>query len=183
MSQTFVAPHLDVKAFAKAAATLSGQEPLSKYERLMEEAQGSAADPMVDWQVRGEVREDASGHEAVWMHLSANVDVPQICQRCLAPTDTPVAVDRFFRFVATEALAQAQDDESEEDLLVLSRDFNLKELIEDELLMSLPIVPRHEVCPTEVKLAVQDPDFEAAVGQKQNPFAVLAKLQGGKSST
>jgi uncharacterized metal-binding protein YceD (DUF177 family) len=33
-----------------------------------------------------------------------------------------------------------------------------------------------------VKLAVQDPDFEADSEAKPNPFAVLAKLQTGKSS-
>ncbi len=87
-----------------------------------------------------------------------------------------------FRFVASEEAAEAQDEEAEEDVLALSQDFKLSDLIEDEVLMALPVVPRHETCPVEVKLAAVDQDFDAASAEKRNPFAVLAKLQGGKSS-
>jgi uncharacterized protein len=87
-------------------------------------------------------------------------------------------VERAFRFVASEEQAELEDEESEEDVLVLSRDFNLLELIEDELLMALPVVPKHEVCPAPVKLQAQDADFdEAAPEQKPNPFAILQQLK------
>ena len=183
MSQAFVAPLLDIKAFAKAASTLSGRDALEKFERLREESQAPGADQCVEWQARGEWRVDASGQETIWLHLNAQLTVLQICQRCMGPAEIPVAVERSFRFVATEELAEELDDESEEDVLVVSREFDLAALIEDELLMALPLVPRHEVCPTEVKLTSEDPDFEAPSGQKPNPFAVLAKLRVGKSGT
>jgi uncharacterized protein len=60
------------------------------------------------------------------------------CQRCLTPVDVPLDVERSFRFVADEATAEALDDECDEDLLALSREFDLRELIEDELLMACP---------------------------------------------
>ena len=182
MSQDFVAKRLDVKAFAKAAGVLAGRDPLSSYARLTEEAGGRGGDRELDWQARGELRLDAKGFSQIWLHLQATVSLPLVCQRCLGPVDIAVAVDRSLRFVATEAQAEAEDEDAQEDVLALSRDFNLRELIEDELLMALPVVPRHEVCPTAVKLAVQDPDFEAPSKAKPNPFAVLAKLQAGKSS-
>jgi uncharacterized protein len=94
--------------------------------------------------------------------------------------DVPLSVDREFRFVADEATAEALDEGSEEDLLALSREFNLRELIEDELLMDLPVVPRHDECPTQVKLASSDEDFEEANAGKPNPFAALAGLRQGK---
>jgi uncharacterized protein len=94
--------------------------------------------------------------------------------------NVPVAIERAFRFVASEEEAAAQDDDAEEDLLVLSREFNLAELIEDELVLDVPLIPRHEVCPTPVKLATADADFEASTTDKPNPFAVLAQLQGKK---
>lgn len=180
MSQEFVATRLDVKAFAKAAGRLSGQDLLSAYERLLEETGGQGAGRPVRWEARGEWREAAGGQGQVWLHLTAGVSLPLVCQRCMGPVDIPVSVERSFRFVATEAAAEAEDEASEEDLLVMSRDFSLQALIEDELLMELPVVPRHEVCPTEVKLAVQDPDFEVAATEKTNPFAVLAGLRGAK---
>lgn len=181
MSQEFVATRLDIKAFAQAGAILSGAELLSKYERLLQECGGQGADRPVQWEARGETRADASGYAQIWLHLSARVSLPLTCQRCLGPVDIELEVDRSFRFVATEEQAAAEDEEAEEDVLALQRDFNLAELIEDELLMELPVVPRHEVCPTEVKLAVQDAEFEAAQAEKPHPFAALAGLKGGQS--
>lgn len=180
MSQDFVATHLDVHAFAQAGAQLSGQDSLSRYGRLIRECDGRGADRAVQWTARGVMQTDASGFAQVWLHLSAEVSLPLICQRCLAPADVPLTVDRSFRFVATEEQAEAEDEEAEEDVLVLSRDLNLHDLIEDELLMAMPVVPRHEVCPGEVTLAVQDPDFDAASAAKPSPFATLAALKGRK---
>ena len=103
--------------------------------------------------------------------------VPMTCQRCLTTVELPLQVDRWFRFVADEATAEAQDEDVEEDLLVTSRDFDLYALVEDELLMELPVVPRHGVCPDPVKMQAEDADFEAAEAAKPNPFAALAGLQ------
>ena len=77
----------------------------------------------------------------------------------------------------TTANLERVDDDSEEDLLALSRDFSLHELIEDELLMALPVVPRHEVCPSEVPMSSSDEDFEAANAERPNPFAALAGIR------
>lgn len=147
----------------------------------MLETQGQGGDRPVEWTARGELRAGAGEFQQIWLHLHAVVSLPMTCQRCLGPADIEVSVDRSFRFVSTEAQAEAEDDEAEEDVLALQRDFNLKELIEDELLMALPVVPRHEVCPAEVKLVAQDPDFDAESATKPNPFAVLSGLRSGKS--
>ncbi len=180
MTQEFHARRLDVQAFAQAGASLSGGDSLSKYERLLAEAGGQGADRPVHWEAHGELRAHASGQGQIWLHLSARTSLPLTCQRCLGAADIAVAVERSFRFVASEKQAEAEDEEAEEDVLALGRDFNLHELVEDELLMELPVVPRHEVCPTEVKLVAQDADCEAAQADKPNPFAALAGLKGGK---
>lgn len=169
--------HLDIKAFAQAGGHLSGHDSLLKYKRLAEEAKGLHPDLLVDWQADGEVRSDGGVGAQVWMHLKVHATVPMQCQRCLTPVDVPLDVDREFRFVPDEATADALDDESEEDLLVLSREFNLRQLIEDELLMELPVVPRHDECPSPVAMASSDEDFEEANTQKTNPFAALASLR------
>lgn len=173
---------LDVKAFVQAGATLTGHDSLLKYQRLAEEAQGLHPDLYVDWQAHGELRHVDGGGEAQWMHLQVQCAVPLLCQRCLGPVDAPLEVDRWFRFVADEATAEALDDEAEEDLLAISREFDLRALIEDELLMALPVVPAHDVCPTRVPMAFSDEAFEAANDEKPNPFAALAGLQTPKSS-
>lgn len=182
MKQESPPTHLDVKAFAHAASTVAGHDLLSKYERLMQEVQGLGADHVLNWSAQGELRADEAGAEQIWMHLTVDVSLPLMCQRCLGPVDVVVSVNQSFRFVGSEEAAEAQDEESEEDVLVMSQEFNLADLIEDEVLMAIPVVPRHEACPVEVKLEVADAGFEAASAEKRNPFAVLAKLQGGKSS-
>ena len=174
--------HLDVKAFAQAANHLAGHNSLSKYERLMEETQGLGADVMLNWSALGELQTDEAVAEQVWLNLTVDVSLPLTCQRCLGPVDIAVSLKQSFRFVSSEADAEAQDEESEEDVLALNPDFNLSDLIEDEVLMALPVVPRHDECPVELKLEVEDADFETASAEKRNPFAVLVKLQGNKSS-
>ncbi|MBB3179437.1 YceD family protein [Variovorax sp. Sphag1AA] len=114
------------------------------------------------------------------MHLTAHALVPLVCQRCLAPVDVALDVARWFRFVADETIAAAEDEEAEEDVLVASRDFDLHGLIEDELLMEIPVTPRHEVCPEPARLSAIDPDFDAGEEAKPNPFAVLKQLRSGK---
>ena len=181
MNQDFPPLHFDIKAFAQAANAIGGQNLLAKYKRLMQETQGLGSENKLNWLAQGELRGEVVGSEQVWLHLTVDTCLPLTCQRCLGQVDIAVVVKQSFRFVESEQAAQAQDDESDEDVLVLSQDFNLVELIEDEVLMALPLIPRHETCPLEVKLAVADPDFDAATVEKRNPFAVLAKLQGGKT--
>lgn len=177
MTKEFSPDKLDVKAFALAQARLAGHDSLLKYERLAQEAKGLHPDLLVDWQAVGELRDDPSGVAQVWLHLTVRAAFPMECQRCLGHVDVPLAVEQSFRFVSDEATALALDADCDEDLLVISREFSLRELIEDELLMALPVVPRHEVCPETVTLSSSDEDFEAANQEKPNPFAALAGLR------
>jgi len=170
-------PKLDVRHAAASQSRLEGHDLLSSYERLMQEAHGPAGEKALHWTAQVDVRPDASGQTAHWLHLTVATALPQICQRCLGPVEVVVQVDREFRFVDSEAVAEEQDDECEEDLLVISREFDLATLVEDEVLMALPLVPRHETCPVQVKMAAADDDF-AAPAEKPNPFAVLAQLKG-----
>lgn len=181
MTKEFSPDRLDVRAFAQAQAHLEGQDPLSHFKRLALEAQGPHDDVHVRWAAQGELRAESGAAKQVWLHLQAELDLPMICQRCLTPASIPLDVDRSFRFVADEATAEALDDESEEDLLALSKDFCLHDLIEDELLMELPVVPMHDVCPEAVPLASSDEDFNQATSEKPNPFAALASLRISKS--
>lgn len=174
---------LDVRSLAQANGQVKGQEGLARFPRLAGEVlePGSPAGAVeVQWQAVGEMRAASQGGQPeIWLHLEAAATLPIQCQRCLGPVDTPLQVDRWFRFVADEATAEAQDDESEEDVLALEPRMSLIQLIEDELLMELPLVPMHETCPVPVVMQAQDPGVEAAQAdaQRENPFAALARLK------
>ncbi|MBP6006938.1 MAG: DUF177 domain-containing protein [Rhodoferax sp.] len=180
MSEHASPPRIDVRHWCQESRQIAGQTSLSKFERLIQETKGLGAENTVAWSVRGWTVTDASGTSVAWLNLDANLDMPLTCQRCLTAVDVPTQIQRSYRFVESEAQAELEDDESEEDLLVISRDFDLAVLIEDEVLMDLPVVPRHEVCPVPVKLAAADPDFEANPA-KPNPFAALSVLKAKPS--
>ena len=174
---------LDVRAFSLAGASLQGSEALDQFARVKESVAGDGGTGQVRWTAHGEVRDDPAAEPQFWLHLQAQADVTLVCQRCLGPLQTPVEVDRWFRFVADEATATAQDEICEEDILVVAPDFNLHALIEDELLLELPYIPRHEACPAQGPMSVADPGI-AELAPRPSPFAALAGLKpaGGKSS-
>lgn len=148
--------------------------------RLAAEAHGLNPGDAVRWQARGELRPKAGADDDIWLHLAAQVALPLTCQRCLTPVATDLTVDQWYRFVATEEIAMAEDDEAEEDLLVMAPQFDLLALLEDELLMAVPLVPMHETCPETPKFSVSDPAVEAAEAAaeaKPNPFAILQQLK------
>jgi uncharacterized protein len=180
MSKQFSARRLDVKSFAEEGGTATGQEPLRTHPRLLAETQGRQPEAPVTWSATGELRNPRHVHPQLWVHLKAGATLSLTCQRCLAPVDVAVSTDRSFRFVAEEETAAAEDDAAEEDVLALSRSFDLLELVEDELLMALPLAPRHETCPP-VRLALEDEGFEGSSARHENPFAVLGQLKGPKS--
>ena len=175
MDHHALTPRIDVKAFAKAKTHLNGALPLHQLERLSQDCVGDVS-AVVTWAAQGDMRPTATGAEAAWLHLRAQARVPLTCQRCLGEVALSVQVDQDFRFVADEATALAEDDDAQEDLLVISRDFDLVGLVEDELLMALPIVPMHASCVSEGVLTSQAPT-DALAEEKPHPFAALASLK------
>ena len=203
---TSVAPPaaLDLSALAQKAQPLSGRAWLTDFARLVQDlptlADRATSALAVAWSARAEWRDavpvaaalpgaharSAEAAPQLWLHLQAQADVPQVCQRCLSPYPQPVEVDRWFRFVADEATALAEDDASEEDVLVLEPRFNLHQLLEDELLLALPLVPMHDVCPEPVRMSAGDLDdagADASTAERPNPFAALAAPKGQAKST
>ena len=163
-------------AAAADALALEGRWPLAGFDRLLE---GAAHDGDVAWSARGQSRRVASGEPEIWLHLAAQARVLRDCQRCLQPVALDLEVARAFRFVADEATAEALDAESEDDVLALPRSLDLHELVEDELLLALPVVPMHDRCPVKLPISAGTDAGEPEPAPK--PFAGLAGLRrGGK---
>jgi uncharacterized protein len=172
---------LDMAAFAAADGELSGELALEGLARLAESVIGmEPPGAPVHWQAEGRMRSVAGGEAETWLHLSSQACVSLRCQRCLQPMAAPLDVDRWIRFVRDAAEAEALDAELEDDVLELPRQLDLHELIEDELLLALPLVPRHEVCPEPLP---QGSDPEVDVPERPNPFAALEQLKKKKPGT
>jgi uncharacterized protein len=177
---------IDVPAFAAEAAELAGTWPLSTLQRLAEAGAPGAAETDtqgVTWQARGEVLAAVGRPPQTWLHLSARARPQLTCQRCLQPVACEIALDTSIRFVPDETTAERLDAEFDYDVLASDRPLDLRELIEDELLLALPLVPRHDACPEPLAadpaqaLPAQADDHDAPA---EHPFAALAALKPGR---
>jgi uncharacterized protein len=154
------------------------QSPKSRCQSLCQSCAGEISG-QVSWSAQGAVQPDASGKESVWLHVTAQATVPLTCQRCLNPVATDLEFARDFRFVADEDTAIQEDEDAEEDVLVLEPNFDVLSLIEDELLMGLPLVPMHQACVGE-QVPTSEEEEAILKATKPNPFAVLASLKTPK---
>jgi len=171
--------HLDVETFAKDGDALEGRWLLNTLERLADAAHPDCKpgdDDAAVWHIEGERRAVRGGLFETWLHLRTSARLSLVCQRCLGPVDAPIDAERHFLFVAGEEAAAALDAESEDDVLALTRWLDLRELVEDELLLALPLVPRHDVCPSPLPMHAGD---EERAQDQPNPFAALGALKRG----
>lgn len=170
-TREFNARRLDVFAFAEADGRLEGHAGLAdlpRWSELRHADTDGAPPPEVTWSARAELRPRRAAPPEVWLHLKAEGSLPMTCQRCLAGVDVPMAVDRWFRFVETEEEAARLDEACDDDVLVLHQAFDLIALVEDELLLEAPIVPRHDLCPDAPTFSTGE-DLMAEDGQIAAP--------------
>lgn len=195
---------LDIFEFARSGREAAGAVRLSQLPRMLNEVPADAPDrdTVFTWQAAGftqpELQDDGTEGLQPYLRLAIHGTAWLTCQRCLAPSEQAFNADPIFRIVQTEGEADEfplEDDEVE--VIVGSRHFDLVDLIEEELLLALPLVPKHEVCPAvHESLAsgadgadgvdsVDDvPEQEIEAEERVNPFAALESLKkdgpGGK---
>lgn len=167
---------LDVQRFATEGAALDGAWPQASLPRLADSrAVPPTVDDQVTWHAHGTTVAQRGGTAQIWLHLQGRADLMLQCQRCLEPVACQVTVDRRLRFVDGEDEAERLDADSEDDVLALPRRLDLRELVEDELLMALPIIPRHEDCALPASGAAA---AEETTEQTPHPFAALTGWKG-----
>lgn len=110
------------------------------------------------------------------VHVTVTGAVRLRCQRCLKPLLWPVTVDETLTIVGSDEEASRLEDPFA--TVVLEADaLVLPDLVEDEVLASLPLAPRHSEpgsCPTRT-----DAGPEVAGTDLHRPFAGLATLLAG----
>ena len=110
-------------------------------------------------------------------HLDAEVEV--VCQRCMDPVGLELSTDFKLGIVTTDTQAENLPSDYEP-LLVEISPIALSEIIEDELILAIPIVAMHAEgdCSTEVKEILKKiPENNETVEEKESPFSVLEKLK------
>ena len=170
---------IDNIAFAKRKEHLKGSLSIADCHRLGELLASQAPDvnsafklkeagnaDTISFTLDGET--NAMGQH--FLHLLINFDLTACCQRCLElmPLNQKLSFDYLIGDInAADTEAGEIEDIDDYDLQEASQAMNLLELIEDEIIMALPIAPVHDMdC---AKLSMQS-------GDKPNPFAVLKGL-------
>ena len=178
-SRPFDPRRLDVAAFAAAGGELAAEVAGEAMPRLaaatLPPPDGSPRPP-IEWRATGERLPLAGAGVQPSLFVDASTDVAIECQRCLQPMAVALRAERRIFFVDGEDAAAALDAETEDDVLALAPALDLVELLEDELLLALPLVPRHDVCPEPLPRPLRD---EAADARADHPFAALAALKPG----
>lgn len=167
---------IDNIAFAKRSEHLAGVLSLSDCKRLSEllESQHPAGvqkkEPsragLIEFSLTGET--NAVGQ--CFLHLAVTAKFTTFCQRCLE--EMPLDLNLNFDYLITHQNLDDLDgneveDIDEYDLQEASQSMDVGALIEDEVMMALPIAPTHaNACGADVMQS----------GEKPNPFAVLKGL-------
>src|SRR6188768_4251842 len=147
--------------------------PISELPRVSHELVGT------EGEAKGHVRFSRQLGQAVAdLEVSAQPEV--VCQRCMQPMHWPVTVNSRVALVTDYAAADRVPEEMEV-FLVEGDSVSVRDLVDEEVMLALPHVPRHaedsECARQEVQLPGQpdEPDDEADL-QVQKPFAQLGEL-------
>ncbi|VAX12257.1 hypothetical protein MNBD_GAMMA24-435 [hydrothermal vent metagenome] len=162
---------VDPFRFAHDAVELESQLPLAQMERLsavLYQAEGMMT-------VKLAFAVDVLGVSSLQGRLQASLDL--VCQRCLKPmrveVDTPLALG-FARSVA----GLEQIPSQLEPVRVEAGQVNLLALLEDEIMLALPQIPRHAENACQLLHEPEPVNSESPRPQeRENPFSVLAGLK------
>lgn len=106
-----------------------------------------------------------------------NATVELVCERCLEPFDMNFELHPELYFDASGAQIDEQD---ERDIIGLEGDIALKSLVEDEILLALPMIPMHapDQCRTRGEAGGSGQQQENDGQRADNPFSKLKALKG-----
>lgn len=145
---------------------LQGSLTISEMQRLSDLLSGDSGSVSVSllFYQEGDVK-TISGHVKTTLTVE--------CQRCLEPLN--LAIDKDFRLGVVSSDLQAKHLPKQYDpLLLTDESTRLSELIEDELILSIPDIPVHEECRYRQQFGQQEAAEEE---RKANPFAILANIK------
>ena len=160
--------YIDLRRLAEQEVLLEGSTPLLQMERLCAcLLDVKQTDHVV---ARFEFNKSQPGLYVMQANIQATLRLQ--CQRCMEPMDFKAAVSPRFALVTTEQEMESLPL-SYEPLWGTEGLVSLLETIEDELLLTLPIVPRHD----EICLPMMVVDHIDLPIQAESPFSALAAVK------
>jgi uncharacterized protein len=151
---------IDGLAFARNAAVLKGRFGLESLPRL---AQSGCLGSVVDFVLEGEINE--RGRPGLKLNVDGSVRLE--CQRCIESLDFPLHLEVRLQLAASEAEIAAAEDDVER--VLAGREMSVAAMVEDEVILALPMVPKHDRCGVAVELGAnaQTSAFQALAALKK----------------
>ncbi len=152
---------------------------MSDMPRLAKEVSSINPGDGFAWQMETHFEDSPGSEPRQILDLALKGRLHLVCQRCLQ--DCAVNLDEKRRFVLVASEAEADDyplEDEEQEPLVASQHFNLLETIEDEVLLSLPLIPKHPegFCePHATVFGLEDEDEGS--DERENPFNILKNMK------
>ncbi|TAH42143.1 MAG: metal-binding protein [Betaproteobacteria bacterium] len=151
--------------FAADGRRIDGEVDVAKLERLADNLADTAG--VLRYGIEGSLDEERRPR----LRLNVSGGLVLRCQRCLGGLAWPVDIGVTLQPVRKgDEIPDEELEDDEIDALEVGADLDVDALVEDEVLLALPIAPRHDDC--------QPPRPEGGV-EKESPFAKLAALRGG----
>ncbi len=155
---------IDPIGLADKGVRLHGDLPLAAMHRLIQTGVEGRGTVSVDLHFG----RDAEGHRRLQGRIDAVLSLP--CQRCLQGLSLVLALAPDLLLVAAGEREDAVPEGA--DTYTVDAPVPLSQVIEDELILALPMMPMHPEGACEPALTK-----DRAVETRPNPFAALAKLK------
>jgi uncharacterized protein len=158
---------------AAKGRTLKGRIPLAQLGRLVPSLYGTEG--FAEAELRFD--RDEVGLPCIKGRINALLTLQ--CQRCMQAMTLPLTVEVSLGIVTSKDAAEKLP-ENYDPLLVTAEPMKVADIVEDELILALPLVAMHEIkdCPSGERF--QRTEEETAEPARENPFAILAELKKDK---
>jgi uncharacterized protein len=129
----------DAFKLAADGASLSGEVDARTLQRLADRLASGEAPAPVAWDITG-IR-DARRRPALIVAVEASL--PFVCQRCLQMFDAELSQRTRLLLARDDAELKRLDADEFDEVLLAATPLDARTLVEDEILLSLPIAPHH----------------------------------------
>jgi uncharacterized protein len=160
-------PFIDSLDFARNGQQITGEVLVNQLSRLVDVFESKQ--DLLHYTVTGQV----GLYDIPQLDLALTGTGHIICQRCLQGMDYAISVSNSICLRTQAQLNDLDDSDVEEEYESVLADAQLDvwQLLEEEILLSLPIAPKHQLGECEAVSGLKSRQNES------HPFAALAKLK------
>ena len=163
---------IDPYRLAKSGLLLEGELKVSDMKRLSKSLYDDQG--LINVKMQFDIDESSNTYT---MHGAFVTSLPLICERCMKPMHYDVNVNCALALVNSEKKVEGLAEQYDPWVIDNDEPILLNAVVEDELILALPLVPRHENDCLPADAWCSGEDIHEEVEKPASPFAVLESLK------